>query len=230
MLQRVLARYFAPILFSLSVAAACAPAHSAESNSSAPISDLDLVETSLLGWCEIERRVRRGVERGVGSFQFDFADRDDVAAIAMERAWQAYAEAEEPIRNPEAWGHVIAKRVSLDELRRQKRDILRQAVPIDGDPTRFSKAPEQLAGDAPSPLQRVVEKEKRAFVRQQIRNWPSPERQLAKLLLDGRADTITAAAWLYREEQDAQSDGKTMYPQKARLLLEAKRPEFDEVL
>jgi DNA-directed RNA polymerase specialized sigma24 family protein len=230
MTQRVFARYFAPLLFSFSLALACNPAPGAADNSTAPISNLDLMETSLLGWSAVEQRVRRGVERGVCGFGFDAADRDDMIAISMERAWEAYVESDEAIRNPEAWGHVIGKRVSLDELRYRKRDILRKAIPIDSDPCVASQSPEQLAEDAPGPLERAVNAEKRAFVRQQIRQWPQTERRLAKLLLEGQAETITAAAWLYREEQDARSGNGTMYPQKARLLLEARRPEFEDVM
>lgn len=174
-----------------------------------------------LGWSAIERRVLYGVRRGVASFRFGVADRDDAVAAAMERAWRAFSTTA-PIHDPEAWGKTIAVRVSLDALRRQRRD--RVCL------TASSTSPgEGYTADEASPLDEAVASQRRALLQARIQGWPPSERRLAQLLLDGHAETITAAAWLYREREEARGEPGTMYPQKARTLLSARRRELEDL-
>lgn len=229
MTPRFFFRHLTSLFFVVSMAVVCGPVASAEDPAHTPVSDLDLARGSLLGWSAIERRVRRGVGRGVRSFRFAPADLDDVTAIAMERAWRAYTSADEPIRNPEGWAQVIAQRVGLDELRRRKRDLLRRAIPLDGAPADVSTPLEAVATDIPDPRQQTIRAERCRKVRQRVGSWPEPERELARLLLEDDAETITAAAWLFREQEAARTGDGTMYPQKARALLEARRRELEEL-
>lgn len=182
-----------------------------------------------LSWAAVERRVRRGVRQGVRTFRLSRADREDVIAVAMERAWRAYGASEEPIEHPEAWARQLARRACIDELRRQRRDFLRNARPLDADPVGPPAVLERLADPQPGTLATIAEAERRSLVRERVDGWPEPERSLAMLVLNGEADTITAAAHLYREEEERLGDG-TMYPQKARILLEARRVELEDLV
>ncbi len=202
----------------------------AEDEARAPLSDVAVAPVAPLGWCVIERRVFRGVSRGVSSFRFGAADREDTIAIAMERAWKAFRASTEPIRNPEAWGRTIAVRVSLDQLRHQARARQHLAMPVDADLVGLPDLLEDHAAGFPGPFDVAVHAQRRDLVRQRVQAWPEAERRLAQLLLDGRAETVTAAAWLYRAEEEADGGQGTMYPQKARVLLDARRGELEDLM
>lgn len=221
-------------MLSLALLVAAAASSLSEPNTDdgpyAPAAAVDVAAAAQLGWTAIDRRVRRGVRQGVGVFRFGSADREDVISCAMERAWRAYSDSDEPIRNPEAWGRQIARRVSLDELRRQRRDGLSTAVTIEADPTGSADVLEQLSDRSPGALEVTIDAERRTVLRQRIEAWPEPERRVAQLMLDGEAETITAAAHLYRAEQEARYGEGSIYPLKARTLLEARQAELEDLV
>lgn len=183
-----------------------------------------------VGWIAIERRVRRGVSRGVAAFRFEVADREDVAATAMERAWRAYTATPEPIRNPEAWGKTIALRVGLDEIRRQKRERAHVQEPVDAELVGDMELFEDVASAPRGPLELAVASERRERLQERIARWPVAERRLAELMLDGQAETVTAAAWMVRAEEEAAGLAGSMYPLKARVLLDARRGELEDLV
>lgn len=191
---------------------------SARSQQADPVSAVPVLAVAPLAWEDVERRVRRGVVRGVAGFRFGAADRQDVIAVAVERAWSAFLELDEALEHPEAWGRTIAVRVALDELRRRKRDPLVLAVPVE------DRIP---AGE--SPFDAVDADERCTLLRERIAAWPQTERRLAQLLLDGEAETVTAAAWQLRAEEQAQGVDSAMYPQRARLLLAALRADLEDL-
>ncbi len=194
-----------------------------------PGSTVPAVVVTPVGWCVIERRVRRGVRRGVATFHFGEVDGEDVAAVAMERAWKAFRVATAPIEHPEAWGKTIAVRVGLDELRRQRRDPLRLDAPVDADTLGPLDLATPHAPQSVSAFDAAADSELRSLVGQRVGTWPPTERRLAELLLDGEAETITAAAWMFRAEEEAAGGPGTMYPQKARTLLDARRRELEDL-
>lgn len=225
MLYNAFIRLIVSLAVLVAAGAGCGPSIDLESGHAQPISNVNVALTTCMGWSAIERRVRRGVSRAVRSFRFEAADSEDVTATAIVRAWRVFTTAEEPIRNPESWGRQIAERVCLDELRHQKRDRLRGALPMHAETVALVtqpglQDPADAAGDA----------EAWALLHQRVNAWPEPERRLAQLLLDGRADTVTAAAWLYRAEEEARCGEGTMYPQRARTLLEARRRELEDLV
>lgn len=177
------------------------------------------------GWAVIERRVLRGVQRGVARFRLAPDDRDDAVGVAMERAWRAHAAAEQPILHPEAWARTIAARVCLDVVRRQQRERRWQLGPEEhGD-----HALEQLPSRRPDPLELAAAAERRELLHRRLATWPAPEQELAQVILDGEADSLTAAAWRVREREEARGTTGTMYPQKARVLLESRRGELRDL-
>jgi DNA-directed RNA polymerase specialized sigma24 family protein len=175
-----------------------------------------------LGWGAIERLVRKGVGRGVRHFDLDDADRDDAAAVAMARAWAAFEAGGEPIQNPEAWGKTIARRVCLDTVRRRRRERAR-VEPLDAALLTTSPA------SPTNPFDDAADAQRRELLRRRVHEWPLPERRLAQLVLDGRADTVTAAARIYRAEEEARGEPGTMYPLKAKTLLDARRRELTDL-
>ncbi len=216
-------RWLSWMALGASLLAGFTPPRSADRPPTSPLSAVPLT-VAPVGWSAIERRVLRGVRRGVACFRFGVADRDDVIAVAMERAWRSFGEAVEEVRDPEAWGRTIAVRVGLDELRRTRRD--RVHLTGSGAPTdAVERHPTCLA----SPLDAAVRAERSALLRQRVEGWPAAERQLALLLMEGQAETVTAAARLYRAQQEARGEPGTMYPLKARVLLDARRQELEDL-
>lgn len=193
-----------------------------------PASMVPVVMIGPVGWDAMGRRVLSGVRRAVAAFRFTAADRDDVVAIAMERAWCAFNASAEPIRNPEAWGRTIAEHVSLDELRRQRRDRQR-LTNLGNEDLGLLDAVETEPVGLPGPYVVVEQAERRELVRSRVQAWPPTERRIAQLLMDGGADTVTEAARLYRAEEQAQGGVTTMYPAKAKLLLDSRRHELEDL-
>lgn len=175
-------------------------------------------------WDRIERRVLQGIRAAVASFRFGVADRDEVVAIALERAWRAFDGAG-PIRNPEAWGRAIAEHVSLDELRRQRRE--RAHLDAEASNDHAADGRETVCVALPGPFELVEAAERRATVRQRMERWPAAEQHLARLLMDGEARTVTEAARLYRDQEGGDAP---MYPSKARLLLDGLRPDLEDLV
>lgn len=223
-----LLRALAALVLLLTVASGYSASRSTEGLQRAtPLAPAHVAAVSPLGWVALENRLRRGVQRGVAPFRLESFERDEVTAIAMERALQALEVADEPIRHPEAWGKTIAQRVALDTLRSQRRDRLRLgAEPLVDAPS----AAVGLDGTPDGPFEQLASAERRQLLHQRVADWPAAERRLAELLMDGEADTITAAAWLLRAEEEAAGGEGTMYPQKARLLLEARRSELSDLM
>ena len=190
-----------------------------------PVSPASFAPVAMLApvrWEAIERRVLQGIQQAVASFRFGVADRDELVSIALERAWRAFDSTAEPIRNPEAWGRTIAEHASLDELRRQRRERAHLTMHLDCEDVALS---EVVGTSLPGPYDVVEDAERRTRVRERVAAWPPVERRLALLLMDGDAETVTEAARLYRAEDDS----TVMYPAKARLLLDALRPELDDL-
>lgn len=230
MLDRLPIRWLTLLTFVASLGTGCSSSHTADTPHVLPAPPMPALAVAPLGWGAIERRVRRGVSRGVATFHLDPADREDVAAMAMERAWRAFRSGAEPIRHPEAWGRTIAVRVGLDEVRRQRRERQRLAACVDAEVAGDHELLEPHLVRLPDPFEGAVAAERRALLLERIGSWPAAERRLAELLLEGRAETVTAAAWLYRAEEEARGEGGSMYPLKARTLLEARRGELEELV
>lgn len=229
MTARLLLRLLATIVFMVLLGASASPTSAAEPQTATPLQQV-VAPMAMLEWDAIERRVRRGVSRAVSSFRFGVAEREDVIAAAMERAWSVFSATKEPIRSPEAWGCKIAERISLDTLRREKRDRLQRALPLNADAVVPGEALECFAGPEAGPDEQLAAAERCALLDERIRRWPKAEQRLARLLLEGHAETITAAAWLYRVEEETRGEEGTMYPQKARTLLESRRRELEDLL
>jgi len=219
-------RVFALRLAALAVSLGLSWAHGAPEDAragEAPASAIQPLVAPSLGWAAIERRVLRGIERGVARFSLELADRDDVVAMALEKAWLAFSAEEEPVRHPEAWGRVIAERVALDELRRKRRERVHCDPDVDalqGD----------LCDGQQDPLACALDAERRAVLARRIRGWEATERRLARALMDGEASSVTAAAALLRAEDVAAGRSATMYPLKARRLLDARRGDVEDLV
>jgi DNA-directed RNA polymerase specialized sigma24 family protein len=161
----------------------------------------------------------------VARFRLSADDRDDAVAVAMERAWRAHAAAGQPILHPEAWARTIAARVCLDVVRRQQRERRWQERAHEDD----NMAVEQQASSRPDPFELAAAAERRELLHRRLAAWPPQEQELAQVILDGEAETLTAAAWRVRQREEARGGGGTMYPHKARVLLEARRRELADL-
>lgn len=192
-------------------------------------------------WKLLQGSVSQGIEEGVSaalrkfSAQISEAERHDLIATAMEKALRAIMDGRWEGRSSlRTWSYRIGYNSLIDSLRKSNQNPLHSAVPLDEwsqtneqgpNPCSSKASVHAYAPEAQTPEDWIMRQQqvcKTSGLRQAIQEWPEPERTLAQVMLDGRANSITAAARFVGEQ------GYTMYASKARLMLQARLKDYEE--
>jgi RNA polymerase sigma factor (sigma-70 family) len=186
----------------------------------------------------LQTRLQQGVEQGLHAAEKEFMltldkeTRADLMSTAIMKAltglprWKGTA-------SLHTWTHRIAYNTAVDALRKKRNDPLHEAVSIQTGETKEKNTSREETLQTRNdwepenncPETALIDFQKwKSFprVRHIVDQWPEPERSLGYCILDGEADSISAAAHIVKAKL-----GTKLYPAKAKQALQARQKEFE---
>jgi len=191
-------------------------------------------------WSLVQGPISKGIEQGIEAAERKYTtrlsdeDKSDLISTSMEKAlkalmsgsWQGKA-------SLKSWAYRISHNAMVDALRKQNKNPLHLAVPLEKKDTKSNPdhivhhIDEQQISERPrTPEEELIRQQssqKTSKLRSLVESWSEPERTLAMALLSGQVHSLTAAAKMVGKQ------GYTMYTAKAKMLLKARLQEYSDL-